>query len=209
MIPPFTYPKSAHVRRLTPGPFTRYQLYKPSLREEFYGHCVYCRTPDPLKGHDAFGVDHYKPKARFPSLATVYSNLFYSCNTCNRRKGSFWPSAGEEKAGVFVPNPCAHVMFRHLRFSGTRVEGRTAAGKFTADTLLHLNDDERLRWRWFAQAGLAKLEKDRQDNRTAVNKIRIMLRTVSGQTATRLQGKLDELTEIETQLTDLLAKVGL
>ena len=108
--------------------------------------CVYCRLPDGPKGYDNFGVDHYLPKRDFPELARLYSNLFYACNCCNRRKGRFWPNPDELRKGRFIPNPCDHVMFDHLRYRGALVNPRSEAGK-QADKILDFNDDESIKYR--------------------------------------------------------------
>lgn len=137
---PFVYPKSRHLRRERPGRFSTHSEYKPFLQREFSRKCVYCRVPDSMKGYDAFGVDHYRPKSVFGSLVKEYSNLFYACNTCNRLKGDYWPPRGKG-ATHFIPNPCDHEMFKHLRFRGAAVESRTTAGRVTEE-LLDLNDPE-------------------------------------------------------------------
>ena len=134
---PFRYPKDKHFRRLRPGPFARYQSYKPALRQEFEQKCVYCRAPDGPKGLDGFGVDHYRPKSLFPTLRTTYTNLFYCCNQCNRRKGSHWPANPKAR----IPNPCDHEMHKHLRFASERVEGRTSQGNEALE-VLDLNDPD-------------------------------------------------------------------
>ena len=61
-----------------------------------------------LKGDAFFGVEHYKPSSKFKSLECTYSNLYYSCNTCNSNKGNFWPSARQLIKNLFIPNPCDH-----------------------------------------------------------------------------------------------------
>lgn len=137
---PFRYSKAKHVRRLNPGPYGHYSQYKPYLREEFGRQCVYCRMPDTAAPLDSFGVDHYQPKNVFPERRNDYSNLFYCCNTCNRLKGDFWPTETPERKRRFVPNPCDHVMWDHLRFRAVEVTARSDAGKFTLD-LLNLNDE--------------------------------------------------------------------
>lgn len=139
MVNPFHYPKARHTRRLHPPAYTHYRKYKPELREEFEGQCVYCRMLDAVKGRESFGVDHYRPKKHFPHLATEYFNLFYSCNRCNTLKRDFWPSPKNEAEGRFVPNPCEHVMFDHLRYRGGDVDANSNAGEWTIDLLL-LND---------------------------------------------------------------------
>jgi HNH endonuclease len=99
-----------------------------------------------MKGQDSFGVDHYRPKKKFPDLESTYSNLFYACNCCNRRKSDFWPTAEETHAGRFIPNPCDHVMFEHLRYRSAHVDPRTTAGK-QAESKLMLNDKDSVEYR--------------------------------------------------------------
>jgi hypothetical protein len=139
---PFLYPQAKHRRRLRPGPFTNYRDYKPALQEEFTKQCVYCRIPDNIRTFNNFGVDHYKPQWKFPELECVYVNLYYACNTCNSLKGKKWLTDEEQAFGLFIPNPCDHVMFEHLRFRGADIETRTLTGAW-ADAELRLSADDR------------------------------------------------------------------
>lgn len=141
----FSYPKSRHSRTQTPPEYANYRSYKPFLRIEFDRCCVYCRHPDGIKTTDAFGVDHYRPKKLFPALATSYLNLYYCCNACNARKDAYWPANSFERTH-FIPNPCEHEMFRHLRYDGAKVESKTRAGEVAVATL-QLNDSVSIRWR--------------------------------------------------------------
>jgi hypothetical protein len=50
------------------------------------------------------------------------------------------------RAGEFIPNPCDHVMFEHLRYRSTRVEARSSAGNRAEKTLM-FNDDESVQYR--------------------------------------------------------------
>jgi len=145
---PFAYPKSRHRRKLSPPAYSTYKPYKPYLREEFGSRCVYCCLPDGLKGPDAFGVDHYRPRKRFPALATTYSNLFYCCNCCNSRKSQFWPSAEQLRNQEFVPNPCDHVMFQHLQYKGPIIDLKSPAGR-QAEKVLDFNDRASVEYRQF------------------------------------------------------------
>jgi uncharacterized protein (TIGR02646 family) len=142
-VNPFLYPKQFHIRRFKPPIYSRYKQYKRTLQEEFERKCVYCRMPD-VWGAEGFGVDHYRPKAQFPELVSAYDNLFYCCNPCNSRKGSYWPAQAKSKH--FIPNPCDHVMAQHLRYNAGRVETRTKAGEFTRE-LLDLNAPDAVRRR--------------------------------------------------------------
>ena len=144
---PFIYPKSKHVRREKPGALSPYPKYKPYLQREFERKCIYCRTPDSMKDYELYGVDHYRPKGRFGLLIATYSNLFYCCNPCNRLKGEYWPPKGKGQTH-FIPNPCDHEMFKHLRFNGAVVEAKSLAG-WVAEELLDLNDPETVAYRKF------------------------------------------------------------
>jgi hypothetical protein len=140
---PFSYPKVKVLRTQTPPQYTAYKRYKPFLQVEFGRQCVYCRMPDTTR-ENSFGADHYRPKSIFPALSAEYSNLYYCCNQCNARKGDYWePNA---QLSRFVPNPCEHVMWDHLRFKGGNVDTRTNAGRFTAE-FLDLNDPDAVRQR--------------------------------------------------------------
>jgi hypothetical protein len=167
---PFSYPKSRHTRRLRPGPFTTYQEYKPFLREEFEKKCVYCRMPDTMKDYEMYGVDHYRPKSLFTKLLTTYSNLFYCCNPCNRRKLEYWPTRGRLKTH-FIPNPCDHEMFTHLRFVGDKVQARTPAGEVAYD-LLDLDDPKVVEYRRFILDLLNIYEAKRTETLDALKKLR-------------------------------------
>lgn len=146
MANPFHYPKAKHRRTRTPPIYQDYRRYKPDLRLEFSGQCVYCRALDRWKGQESFGVDHYRPKWLFPHLANEYLNLFYACNRCNSYKGRFWPSPEQKKDQIFVPNPCEHVMFDHLRYSDGVVTDASRAGRFAIE-LLDFNDPLAVEWR--------------------------------------------------------------
>jgi len=137
---PFLYPQIRHRRKLSPPTFSTYRQYKPFLREEFNKQCVYCRALDRIKGSESFGVDHYRPVKHYPSLALEYLNLYYACNRCNALKRDFWPTLRQFTVDkVFIPNPCEHVMFEHMRYKGGTVAAVSSAGEFTVERL-DLND---------------------------------------------------------------------
>jgi hypothetical protein len=195
---PFLYPKAKHRRKLKPSSYSSYVRYKPSLKQEFSSQCVYCCLPDGVKGEDNFGVDHYRPKSKFPELETVYTNLFYACNCCNRRKGNFWPTEEQQKVGEFIPNPCGHLMFDHLRYRSAYVHARSAAGRFT-ERVLMLNDKESLSYREFVLSTIVTLEEKQRRLHETIRRI--------DQLCAMNPERADELTEekaiSETQLMEL------
>lgn len=156
---PFRYPKAKHTRKQTPPQYTNYRKYKPVLREEFGAQCVFCLLPDASR-NQSFGVEHYRPKKRFPELATTYSNLFYACNSCNSRKGDYWPSEDQLTSSLLIVNPCDHVMFKHLRYAGHLVEDRTTEGAFTSERL-DLNEPKVAKYRAALLAVVDSFESER------------------------------------------------
>jgi len=126
--------------------------------------------PDTMRGEQGYGADHYRPKKLFPELAATYANLFYCCNPCNSRKGGYWPD-GDQASARFIPNPCDHEMFAHLRFQRASVEAKTTSGEFTLE-LLDLNDPESLNYRKFVLETIAIYEKKRNELQVFATQIR-------------------------------------
>jgi hypothetical protein len=198
-VSPYAYRKVRHARTEHPAQNRDYRAYKPVLRLEFREKCVYCCAPD--QGRlDGYGVDHYRPKSLFPDLAQLYENLFYSCNGCNARKGRFWPSASDEKAGRFIPNPCDHTMFGHLRFREAVVEAKSAAGEFTLK-LLDLNSPTVVKFREAIIMALSAFHFKRQEALATLQQL-VKLRGESAEAESidleaaiaKLQGDIEQLT---------------
>jgi hypothetical protein len=104
-------------RKQTPPQFTQYPKYKPYLQADFLRCCAYCEMSEAYRnGTDAFGVDHFRPRSRFPELECHYPNLYYCCNECNRYKGTTWPAAVSAGKEYGFADPCECDPFLdHLR----------------------------------------------------------------------------------------------
>ena len=63
--------------------FTKYdeQIVIDSLKKDFYKKCYLCEE---VTRH--FEVDHFYPQVSHKQLINRYSNLFYSCQKCNKLK---------------------------------------------------------------------------------------------------------------------------
>lgn len=193
---PFIYPNTKHTRKHKPDrAFADYRRYKPFLRKEFHGQCVYCMLPDSVKGQESFGVDHYMPKKKFPHLSSEYSNLFYACNVCNSHKGDFWPFDLELKKNYFIPNPCEHSMSRHLQYDGPEVKAKTTAGRCASDVLL-LNEEHFLIYRRWLIAYLYRLDKHLANIERQQRALSREMQKAHGERKAVLLGALKEL-EIE------------
>ncbi|MEZ5401422.1 MAG: HNH endonuclease [Bryobacteraceae bacterium] len=117
-----------------PGPFVNYQRFKSFLREDFRFQCAYCNITEAYRrGSDVFGVDHFRPRAHFPDLATTYSNLYYACNKCNSIKGSRFPTETMRNQGIGFVDPCAvNPHENDLREAADgKLEALTGSGTYT------------------------------------------------------------------------------
>jgi uncharacterized protein (TIGR02646 family) len=54
--------------------------------------CIYCEGS--INAPRAANVEHFKPKALFPSLAYEWTNYFLGCTGCNGAKSNKWPARG-------------------------------------------------------------------------------------------------------------------
>jgi len=98
-----------------PGPFSQPRDYVTHLRVLFRRRCAYCLTPDDrLGGAEGMKVDHFLPESRHPDLRLAWANLYYSCDVCNNRKGSY-PTDEEMAQGERFVNPCAEDPDDHFR----------------------------------------------------------------------------------------------
>ncbi len=204
---PFIYPKARHKRRETPPAYSSYRKYKPFLKKEFSSQCVYCRLPDGIQREDTFGVDHYRPQSKFPELAATYTNLFYVCNCCNRRKANFWPTQAQERKGEFIPNACDHVMFEHLQYRFSRVETKSDAGRI-ANKYLDFNDEKSVQYREFILRIITGLEQDRREHQKAIQAIRQRAESNPENIEQLEQAKADAERELEEIERDLARVIG-
>lgn len=199
-MPLFHYQKTIHERKLSPGPYSNYRTYKKYLREEFDAACVYCRMPDSLSEMKSYAVEHYKPKSKFPELETEYSNLFYSCCSCNSYKGSFWPEETHKKLEQFIPNPCDHVMHSHLRLRPEgMIQHHSFAGEWTID-LLDLNDPGQIQKR----KAFLLLKKNTDSEISTLKRLHAKLKKIEKDIDhKKLKSLQDDIAKIENELTEL------
>jgi uncharacterized protein (TIGR02646 family) len=136
-------------RRESPPDCSNYQGYKSFLRRDFLGRCAYCeRTEEYLGGEEAFEVEHFRPRSKFPDLICSYANLYYVCRKCNAHKSETWPSDDRIARGVRFADPCVEDAFAdhlHERDDGT-LDELTACGSYS-NRHIRLDRNELQRWR--------------------------------------------------------------
>lgn len=143
---------------------TDYKAYRPALRDEFKYACGYCENREPeLGGSEAFHIDHYRPKSKFPHLICKYNNLIYSCRYCNRSKGDYWPRFLEWVLDRIILNPRTDNFEKHIDQSVLPWVGLTSKGRWT---ILKLKLDS---------PGFAKRRKRRQSLEGAIRTLKGIL----------------------------------
>ena len=152
-------------------------------------------------------MDHYRPQSKFPELAATYTNLFYVCNCCNRRKGNFWPTQAQERKGEFIPNACDHVMFEHLQYRFSRVETKSDADRI-ANKYLDFNDEKSVQYREFILRIITGLEQDRREHQKAIQAIRQRAESNPENIEQLEQAKADAERELEEIERDLARVTG-
>ncbi|MFM0653276.1 hypothetical protein [Paraburkholderia sediminicola] len=119
------------------------------------------------------------------------------------RKGAYWPDVTEKKAGRFIPNPCDHVMFSHLRYASATVQPQTATGTFVC-ALLDLNSPDAVANRQAIETALASIEaqlrdlqnlKNTLDQRLAAGQISQSQHVTESQEVAAYLQKLDDATK--------------
>ena len=127
-------------KRSTDVPFHKdYTKYRHQLSEDFNHRCGYCNDLDwPRKEH--FEIDHFVPKNAMVDLKdNEYSNLVYSCRSCNNAKRAKWPSGDENLSNIDNKgwlDPCSEEYGEQFeRTEDGAIIPKTELGKWMYDNL--------------------------------------------------------------------------
>jgi len=94
-----------------------YHKYECDLQRDFQYICGYCGKHEMIT-HKGMEPDHFVPDRIDPSRKTDYTNLVYSCFTCNRKKSGKWPTEDKDlyNNGIegFV-DPASDAYDQHLK----------------------------------------------------------------------------------------------
>lgn len=110
--------KTIPARRASVPAYKAHNEYKPLLREDFHQRCGYCGDHDFFRD-TYYEVDHFVPKKHLVKISPIeYSNLVYSCRSCNNSKRAKWPTKNEDvhndgKQGFI--DPCDSAYAEHLK----------------------------------------------------------------------------------------------
>lgn len=134
-------------RRTNPKTVAKYGQHKDELQKDFHNRCGYCNDHDWLRT-TYYEVDHFAPKKVLKNISeTDYTNLVYSCRSCNNAKRSKWPTGDEKVANDgekgFI-DPCDSTYDQQFeRTSRGDIVGVTPLGKWMYDALNLRNPSHR------------------------------------------------------------------
>lgn len=143
--------KISPVRRTDVPEYDSHTKYKALLRADFHQRCGYCGDHDFFRD-TYYEVDHFVPKKHLVKISdTAYSNLVYSCRSCNNSKRAKWPTKDETvhndgKMG-FV-DPCDSSYADHFeRIADGSIRSMTELGSWMWSALNFGNPVHRVRFK--------------------------------------------------------------
>jgi len=121
---------------------TNYRNYIADLREDFYYICGYCGKHE-MVSHKGMEPDHFVPLKVDLSRKYDYSNLVYSCFTCNHKKLGKWPTEDKDKPfddEVGIVDPASLEYDKHLsRTNEGAITYNTELGKYIVEKVFKFN----------------------------------------------------------------------
>lgn len=126
-----------------------YKAYKPLLREDFHQRCGYCGDHEFFR-ESFYEIDHFVPKALAPEKENEYSNLIYSCRSCNNSKRDKWPTGDvtqphDGKEGWI--DPCdEQYSLQFERLEDGSIKSKTELGLWMWKSLSFGTPMHRLKW---------------------------------------------------------------
>lgn len=120
-----------------------YDQYLDELSEDFHHICGYCGKSEVVttKG---FEIDHFVPQTVSTELKDEYQNLVYSCFTCNRKKGSKWPTCNpaiKNNGTVGFVDPASEEYDKHLmRDESGKIIYKTPLGQYLCNIAFKFNN---------------------------------------------------------------------
>ena len=126
-----------------------YQEYRPFLRNDFHQRCGYCGDHEFFR-ETFYEIDHFVPKSLAPERENDYSNLVYSCRSCNNSKRAKWPTGDVAKPNdglVGWIDPCDESFAQQFdRLDDGSVKPKTILGLWMWKALTLGNPIHRLKW---------------------------------------------------------------
>ena len=137
-------------RRNITAKVTRYGQHKDDLKIDYQGRCGYCNDIDTWR-FIWFEIDHFVPKHHLKTIQdTDYSNLVYSCRSCNNAKRAKWPTEDElvhNDGQVGFIDPCdAEYNNQFDRLENGRILPKTELGEWMYNAMKLYKPQHEIIW---------------------------------------------------------------
>jgi|SRR5690554_337315 len=120
-------PKRREIKKIV----SNYSSHRDDLKIDFKNRCGYCGDSDTWRT-TWFEIDHFVPKKYLKRIKeTDYSNLVYSCRSCNNSKRASWPTGNE-----FIHNKNDEGFIDPCNSDYDNQFGRNISGRITYKTPL-------------------------------------------------------------------------
>lgn len=151
--------------------------YKTFLREDFKQRCGYCGDHDFFR-ESFYEVDHFVPITQLKTISkTDYTNLVYSCRSCNNFKRSKWPTQNEHihndgKKGFIDPCDLEYPN-QFTRLSDGSIYPKTELGSWMWSALNLANPVHRIKWKLEEIKNIIKILRNIVDD-TSIDDLKII-----------------------------------
>lgn len=143
--------KTTPIRRTSVPEYKTHNEYKSLLCEDFHQRCGYCGDHEFFRD-TYYEVDHFVPQKLLVNISpTEYSNLVYSCRSCNNSKRAKWPTKDENmpndgKQGFIDPCDASYAE-QFERLTDGSIHSITDLGDWMWSALNFGNPAHRVKWR--------------------------------------------------------------
>lgn len=143
--------KATPARRASVPVYKTYNEYKSLLCEDFHQRCGYCGDHEFFRD-TYYEVDHFVPQKYLVNISpTEYSNLVYSCRSCNNSKRAKWPTKDENvhnngKQGFIDPCDATYAE-QFERLADGSIHSKTDLGDWMWSALNFGNPAHRVKWK--------------------------------------------------------------
>jgi|SRR6185437_7235901 len=124
--------------------------HREELIKDFQKRCGYCDDVDTWR-FAWFEIDHFVPQKHLKTIkSTDYSNLVYSCRSCNNAKRAHWPTGNEHIHNnnyIGFIDPCsAQYNDQFTRSDSGRIIPETAIGEWMYNKLKFYKPQHEIIW---------------------------------------------------------------
>lgn len=137
-------------RRNIMASVSSYRKHRADLKLDYQDRCGYCNSIDTWR-FIWFEIDHFVPKKYLKTISdTDYSNLVYSCRSCNNAKRAKWPTGNEKihnRNNKGFIDPCSKdYNFQFERLKTGAIKPKTKLGEWMYNAMKLYKPQHEIIW---------------------------------------------------------------